>query len=300
MFDLEQTKRVACEVGFDLCGVAQVRRYEGEARLLERWIAEGNNSTLGYLARNGEVRTDASLLVEGARSVIVCAAAYRRQEYAPDCRTKVASYACARDYHDVMRAMLGELCRALGLAEHGARFRLFTDSAPIFEKQYAIDAGLGWRGRNSLLITPEYGSYVMLGEVVTDALFDRYDTPLEGRGCGSCHRCVEQCPNSAIREQHIDTRRCISCATIERESLTPTPLHGWIFGCDECQNVCPHNRAHGTYANPRLEPLFAPTELDAEGWLAMSAEEFKAQLSATPLSRSGIERIKRNISTDEK
>ena len=140
---------------------------------------------------------------------------------------------------------------------------------------------------------------MVLGEVVTDALFDRYDTPLEGRGCGSCHRCVEQCPNSAIREQHIDTRRCISCATIERESLTPTPLHGWIFGCDECQNVCPHNRTHGTYANPRLEPLFAPTELDAEGWLAMSAEEFKARLAATPLSRSGIERIQRNISTDK-
>lgn len=299
MFYLEHIKDVARKVGFDLCGVTECRRLEDDAHFLRQWIAEGNATSLAYLARNEEVRADASRLVEGARSVIVCAAAYRRQRYADDCCTKIASYACTADYHSVMRDMLHALCRAAGLADGQVRYRVFTDSAPIFEKRYAVEAGLGWIGRHSLLITPGYGSYVVLGEIVTDAIFDRYDTPLTAGNCGVCRRCVEACPNQAIAERHIDTRRCISCATIEHKSELRTPLHGWIFGCDECQNACPHNHSCGEYANSRLSPLFSPHALDTASWLAMSKADFDAQLRTTPLLRSGLERIKENIVLSE-
>jgi epoxyqueuosine reductase len=151
-----------------------------------------------------------------------------------------------------------------------------VDSAPILEKQYAVEAGLGWIGRQSLLVTPDHGTFVLLGEIVMTAKCDDYDKPLERVGCGACRRCVEACPNGAIRERHIDTTRCISCATIERRGEGERcNLHGWIFGCDECQSVCPYNRKAPHFTNPRFAPLFNPVERTPD------REEFKD----TPMMR---------------
>ena len=279
MFYLTQIKMLAHEAGFDLCGVAQCHNFEEDKSFLKEWIGQGYASSLDYLKRNIECRADANLLVEGAKSVIVCAVSYKNKisdGYPADHTAKVASYACTTDYHTTIKQMLFDLCKRLKEIDADFSARCFVDSAPIFEKRYAVEAGLGWVGRQSLLVTPEFGSLVLLGEIVMTAECNEYDKPLESVGCGECRRCIEACPNGAIKERHIDTSRCISCATIEcRSDEGGCDTHGWIFGCDECQTVCPYNRKAPYFRNPKFTPLFNPIERTPE------KEEFKN----TPMMR---------------
>ena len=289
----------AKEVGFDLVGVVPAEPLVGEHNTFKEWLLEGRHSTLGYLERNVEKRFDASLLVEGAQSVIVCAVSYLStfsRGYAENCSTKIASYALAADYHITIKHMLAELASRLREYAPELQFRAFTDSAPVAEKSLAVRAGLGWIGRNSLVVTPEYGSMVLLGELIINEGVDTYNIPLDNVGCGECRRCVEACPNEAIMSNRlIDTRRCVSCRTIEREADGEIPLNGWIFGCDACQSVCPYNRRAPLHKNRSFDPLFDPSTLDADAWLMMSDDEFRSMAGATPMTRAGLERIKRNI-----
>lgn len=292
----------AREVGFDLVGVVRAEPLVEEHNTFNEWLLQGRHSTLEYLERNVDKRFDAGLLVEGARSVVVCAVSYLSpfsRGYAEGCVTKVASYALAADYHTTIKTMLREL--ATRLAEHAPklRFRVFTDSAPLAEKSLAVRAGLGWIGRNSLLVTPAHGSMLLLGELLIDEDVDVYDAPQRGVGCGECRRCVEACPNGAIMEDRlIDARRCISCRTIEREGSEDVALDGWIFGCDACQSVCPYNLRAPLHTNPAFDPLFDPTTLDAKAWLAMTDAEFNAMAGTTPMTRAGLARIKRNVDVE--
>lgn len=298
MFKSAQIKELATEVGFDLCGIAQYRRLEDDRAFLEGWIEDGYASSLDYLKRNIECRADANRLVEGAKSVIVCGVSYKNsasEGYPADHSAKVASYACTTDYHTTIKQMLFDLCKRLKEVDADFAARCFVDSAPIFEKRYAVEAGLGWIGRQSLLVTPQFGTFVLLGEVVMTAECDEYDSPLETVGCGECRRCIEACPNSAVKERHIDTSRCISCATIERQGEgEKCNLNGWIFGCDECQTVCPYNRKAPLSTNPRFAPLFNPVAMTSEDWLALSEEEFSEKFGSTPMKRAGLERLKEN------
>lgn len=290
----------AHEVGFDLVGVVRVEPLDAERNRFREWLLQGRNSTLDYLERNVEKRFDMGLLVPGARSVVVCAVSYLSpfsRGYDVDSRTKIASYALARDYHVTIKDMLRTLAMLLTEYAPELKYRAFTDSAPVAEKSLAVRAGLGWIGRNSLLVTQELGSMLHLGELVINEDVDEYDGPREMVGCGECRRCVEACPNGAIMEDRsIDTNRCISCRTIEREgSGGDITLDGWIFGCDACQSVCPYNRGVPLHSNPHFDPLFDPTKLNAEQWFAMTDEEFATMAGSTPMPRAGLERIKRNI-----
>lgn len=287
----------AIEAGFDVVGVTPATSLDVEYSRFAKWLDQGNHSTLSYLERNVEKRFDASKLVEGARSVVVCGVAYLSEfsrGYPEGWRSKIASYALARDYHLTIKEMLADVAERLKAYAPTMRFRLFTDSAPLSEKSYAQRAGLGWIGRNSLLVTPKFGSMLLLGEIVMDEVVDEYDKPIEGVGCGECRRCVEACPNGAIGENRVvDTRRCIACRTIEpMASGERVELDGWIFGCDRCQSVCPYNQRAAIHRNPRFDPLFNPLEFDAERWLDMSDEEFEALASKTPITRAGLQRLK--------
>ena len=214
----------AREVGFDLVGVVRAEAMTTEHDRFCRWLAAGHHSTLTYLERNIDKRFDARLLVEGARSIVVCGVSYRSplgDGYAEGWRTKVASYALARDYHITIKEMLAALAARLKEYAPDMTFRAFTDSAPLAEKSLAVRAGLGWIGRNSLLVNPDLGSMLHLGELVISEDVDAYSMPMTAVGCGECRRCIASCPNGAISEDRsINTLRCISCRTIEREAST--------------------------------------------------------------------------------
>ncbi len=290
----------AREIGFDLVGIVPAKHLNEEYNHFNKWLLAGNSASLDYLSRNIEKRFDAQLLVEGSRSVIVCAISYLSpysRGYDEGCRTKVASYALAPDYHVTIKAMLTTLAERLKEHCPTLRYRAFTDSAPLAEKSHAARAGLGWIGRNSLLVTPSHGSMLHLGELVIDKVVDEYDTPMKGIGCGECHRCIDACPNGAILENRtIDARRCISCRTIEREGNGDAlSLDGWIFGCDACQSVCPYNHKAPLHTHPSFDPLYDPTALDSEAWLSMTEEEFKTLVGCTAMTRAGLDRIQGNV-----
>lgn len=287
----------ALEVGFDLVGVVAVEPLVAERKRFDEWILAGNHSSLSYLERNAEKRFDASLLVEGAASIVVCAVSYLSpfsRGYEEGCRTKVASYALARDYHLTIKEMLRELAERLREAAPELKYRAFTDSAPVAEKTLAVRAGLGWIGRQSLVVNPKFGTMMLLGELIINEAVDAYSEPMRNVGCGSCRACVESCPNGAILDNRlIDTRRCISCRTIEREwQGEAIDLDGWIFGCDGCQSACPFNRHAPLHRNPKFDPKFDPTTID---WASLDGEEFEALAGDTPLLRAGLERIKGNL-----
>lgn len=300
MIAREKLLEVAAEVGFDRCGVASVRHLASGEERFRRWLDEGHHSSLDYLTRNIEKRFDPAKLVEGARTVVVCAVSYKNAisaGYAEDWRTKIASYACNRDYHTTLKELLWELLRRLKTLSPAVEGRAFVDSAPVAEKAWAVEAGLGWIGRQSLLITPDFGSFVHLGELIITEEMDSYDEPLKGVGCGACRRCVEACPTGAILADRpaIDTARCIACHTIEREPATEIDLNGWIFGCDGCQQVCPYNHRAPMHRHQGFDPLFDPRTLSPEAWHAMTEEEFHDRFAQTPMTRSGLDRIKKSI-----
>lgn len=299
MLDRTEIKRLAAEAGFDLCGVAPCHPMPQAEERFRAWLGRGLHSTLGYMERHTEKRFDPARLVDGARTAVVCAVGYKNAAsdgYPAAHRARVASYACAADYHTSIRAMLGRMLDALLKARPALRGRAFVDTAPLAEKQLAVEAGLGWIGRQSLLVTPALGTYVLLGELLLTEPCESYDAPFERSRCGTCRACLDACPVQALTpDRTVDTRRCISRHTVERDPDPAAPLHGWIFGCDACQSVCPYNRRAPQHRNPAFDPLFDPAAMTADEWLALTEEEFDRRMGPTPLTRSGLERIRRNI-----
>lgn len=299
IIETKHIKKAAINAGFDICGVTSCQSFPINRAAFDSWLEAGYDSSLQYMRNNIEMRFDVEQMVEGARSVVVCAVSYKSEisgGYSSDDKCKIASYACNRDYHKSLKKMLKAMLCELRATYPSLEGRAFVDSAPIIEKQYAVEAGLGWIGRQSLLVTPEYGTYVLLGELVLNAEVDEYDKPLKAVGCGECCRCIDACPTGAIvKPMTIDTARCISCHTIEAGPQTKLELNGWIFGCDECQNCCPYNQKAKSHNSTAFDPLFDPREIYAQEWLAMSEEDFSLKFGSTPLKRSGLERIRKSI-----
>lgn len=299
MPDYRTIKKLAADAGFDLCGVAPCRPLAQNKAWFGEWIARGYQSSLSYMERNAEKRFDPAKLVAGARTAVVCAVSYKSpvgDGYPEGHRTKVASYACAEDYHATIRSMLDRMLDALRGLYPGLTGRAFVDTAPLAEKQLAVEAGLGWIGRQSLLVTPRLGSYVLLGELLLTAETDRYDAPYDGPGCGNCRRCIENCPTGAIAAPRvIDTRRCISCRTIEKEPAAEIDSDGWIFGCERCQSCCPYNLKAPPHANAAFDAVLDPLAMDAGAWLSLDEPAFERLCGRTPLTRSGLERIREQV-----
>ncbi len=300
MLRIADIKRLAKLAGFDLCGVTRSTHLVDGEYNFRNWLGRGCGDLLPYLHRNLELRFDPSALVPDSRTVVVCGVNYK-SEYSLQKRScdgaAIASYALMRDYHKTIRKMLKSLMRELQQLDESLEGRLFTDSAPLLEKHLAVRAGLGWIGRQSLLVTPDYGTFVLLGELVISSEVNSYDEPYMADGvdgCGSCRACLTSCPASAINaDRSIDARRCISARTVEMEECGDAPLSGWIFGCDECQSCCPHNRNTPLYTNPDMKPIIAPpTVVD---WAQMTHEQFDGLSVGTPLRRSSLDRIVRNL-----
>lgn len=242
-----RTRDLARQAGFDRVGIAPASRLP--ARALQRysqWIDSGFSARMGYLHRNQDLREDPSRLVCGARSVICLAVSYAPGGEDPaDAPARVARYARGRDYHKVLKKMGRKLMADLSDLVEGFEGRCFTDSAPVMEKSLAVLAGLGWVGHHGCLIVPGLGSYVLLAEIISNLPLVA-DSPVSG-GCGPCRLCIEACPTRALRgEGLLDARKCISYWNKGRDVDVPLPIAenmgGWICGCDQCQEVCPHNQ----------------------------------------------------------
>jgi epoxyqueuosine reductase len=255
---------------------------------------------MGYLTdRRATVRTDPKLLLASARSIICVGKLYNRPEARStewtDTETGwVSRYAWGEDYHDVMRRGLERLAARLG---SGHEWKVCVDTAPLLERSYAREAGIGWIGKNTCLINQELGSWMFLGEILTSMEIEP-DTPPPDR-CGTCTRCIEACPTQAIPAEgyEIDARRCIPYFTIELHGSVPEEMRGAIgqhvFGCDICQDVCPWNRRAPVADEPAFEPRhFAPRLEELAG---LSEEEFRDRFQASPIQRAKHAGFLRNV-----
>lgn len=252
-------KTLALEAGFDLVGVSPCAP-SSPGSYYKRWLAAGHAGPLAYLHRHVEQRCNPQLLLPGARSVICVALNYYRgldpEPDEPPARGRVARYARGCDYHQVVRGMLGRVIRELRRRlARPFEYRVFVDTGPVLERELAAAAGLGWIGRNTMLVHPRLGSYLVLGEVLTTLELET-DRPMPGR-CGQCRRCLEACPTGAlIAPYRLDAGRCISCLTIEQRGRLPEDFHAavgrWVFGCDVCQEVCPYNRRAPVATQPEI------------------------------------------------
>ena len=241
-------KDAAREVGFDACGIAEATTLTDEELHLRPWLAEGCHAGMGYMAEHVDMRYDPRLLLSGARSVISVLLGYKPSQRMGG-KAKIVQYAYGQDYHERVKGMLYGLIAAIRKRYPDFEAKPCVDTVPISDRAWAVRAGLGWRGRNTLLVNPELGSYCYIGELVTTYVSDQYDTPIEN-GCGDCHRCVEACPNGCLMllkdgVYWNDARRCASYHTIENRAETlpyEVRLSGYAFGCDCCQLVCPYNK----------------------------------------------------------
>jgi len=280
--------------GFDRVAIGPASPPEhGEA--LRRWVEAGHAGTMGYMARRLAERLDPGRVLPDARSVVTVALNYHQgDETADPSWAPVARYARGRDYHDVMTPRLEALSAFLAEAA-GARSRAYVDTGPVLERDLAARAGLGWIGKNTMLLHPDLGSWFFIGVVLTTADLDG-DEPLPDR-CGSCRACLDACPTQAFPAPYVlDSRRCISYLTIEHRGEVAEhlrPLMGdWQFGCDRCQDVCPWNRR----APVSAEPAFRPREPypGAATVVAMDDETFRRRFAGTPLLRPRAAGMRRN------
>lgn len=294
-------KQRALQLGFDACGMAAAEPVSADAvARYDRWIAEGGNDCMDYAERYQDVRSDVALLLPGAKTVISLAINYFPSEFQRTDVPQIAYYAYGNDYHEVVRQKLTALAAFIEETT-GAATRICVDTAPIREKYWAQKAGIGFVGRNNLLIIPQRGSYFFLGEIVTTLELPP-DKPCAIE-CGACQRCVEACPGGALSADGsaVDARRCLSCQLIERRGDLPD----WVaqaqgnrlYGCDECQRACPHN----AHAKPTREPQFAPRQeilnLTADDIAQMDQSQFSRIFAHSAIKRAKLAGLQRNLRT---
>jgi epoxyqueuosine reductase len=293
------------ELGFAAVGFAGIDLGAAETGLLD-WLAAGCHGEMDYMASHGTKRSRPAELVAGTRAVIVCRMDYLPAAHRPASadfftapeRAAISCYAQGRDYHKLLRARLQKLADRIAGEVGDFGYRVFTDSAPVMEVELARNAGLGWRGKHTLLLSREAGSWFFLGEIFVDLPLPP-DAPVSAH-CGACTACLDACPTGAfLGPGQLDARRCISYLTIELKGCIPEelrPLIGnRIYGCDDCQLVCPWNR----FAPVTLEADFMPRHGLARATLAelfaWTEEDFETRLAGSPIRRIGHERWLRNI-----
>ncbi len=301
----EFIKNKALEIGFDACGIAKAELLDEDAAFLKEWLAAGMHGEMSYLERNFERRTDPRVIVEGAQSVIVTLSNFYPEKRQNAEAPQISKYAYSKtDYHTSIKSKLLQLEQAI-IEEYGEacfnkeKQHRFVDSAPVLERRWAQRAGLGWIGKNKMLISPTLGSFCFIGVLMINKELE-YDSPMPDR-CGTCTRCLVACPTGALKAgEGIDARKCISYQTIEKkgdidEAIRPG-LSGWAFGCDICNDVCPWNK---TRAKPTANPDFEAVEelftMDFEAWNKLEQAEFKRMFKHSAVLRAGFNKLKQNI-----
>ena len=280
------------------CGISEASFLEKEAPRLEKWLKNNSHGQMSYMENHFDKRLDPTLLVDGAKSVVSLLLNYYPSELQREDSYKISKYAYGQDYHFVIKEKLNELLFAIQENIGAVSGRAFVDSAPVLDKAWAAKSGLGWIGKNSNLITQKVGSFYFVAELIIDLELE-YDAATTDH-CGSCTACLDACPTQAIIAPYqVDGSKCISYYTIELKDNLPDEMKGklddWAFGCDVCQDVCPWNR----FSKPHSEPLFqANPELlsfSKKDWEEITAETFQKVFKDSPLKRTKLEGLKRNI-----
>jgi epoxyqueuosine reductase len=293
-------KKKAGELGFNLVGISRSRTLTESSPFLEEWCKKGMNDKMSYLARDIEKRLNPASIYETTKSVVVTGISYYSGIGQTDPRAPVISrYAYGADYHHVISEKLGMLL------EHAKRFntategRIVVDSSPLLEKAWAREAGLGWQGKNSIIINKRAGSFFFIGVLLLNTELE-YDKPLVDDYCGHCRSCIEACPTGAINDNRtVDARKCIANLTIENRDPVPENIASKfgrrIYGCDRCQEVCPWN----ANAVPDLTPEFTldsrVASMTLEDWKNLSRERFSQLFDMTVMKRVGYDKLMKNI-----
>jgi len=294
-------KEKALQLGFTKVGIAAAEALDEEAVHLQEWLGRGYHGTMEWMKRNPEKRTDPHIVVPDARSVIAVAMNY----YTPTSHNdlpgvgKISRYAWGDDYHEIMTDRLKQLWAWMQQEFPGVEGRYYVDTGPVMDKVWAERAGIGWIAKHSNVITPEFGSWVFLGELITTLELEP-DAPATDH-CGTCTLCIEACPTGAIVEPYVvDSNRCLSYLTIEhRGEITGDvtgKFGGWIYGCDICQDVCPWNHK---FSVATTEGGFVPRPWnvtpDLEEWQDMARDEFNEKFKGSPIKRTKRDGLVRNV-----
>ena len=292
-------KRKALELGFSSCGISQARFLKEEEQKFEKWLSNGYQGNMSYLERNIDKRLDPRILVPGSKSVISLTYNYYPPKKLSNKNNFIISkYAYGRDYHKVLKKKLRQLFYYMKENIGSIEGRVFVDSAPVHERAWAKLSGLGWIGKNSLLINKNIGSYFFISEIICDLELE-YDSPVSNR-CGNCTKCIDACPTNAITQaQVIDANKCISYLTIENKDTIPEELKNEmnqsIFGCDICQDICPWNK----FSTPHKEKEFLPNKklkkLRKKDWIELTEETFNRIFEGSAIKRAKYNGLKRNI-----
>jgi epoxyqueuosine reductase len=291
----------AARLGFSFTGIAKAQPLDEEARRLEQWLHRGFHGKMQYMENHFDLRTDPTKLVPGAKSVIVLMHNYFPKEKQQDPEApKIARYAFGEDYHFVLKRKLKDLLAFIRREIGEVNGRCFVDSAPVMERDWARRAGLGWTGKNTLLIHPKAGSFFFLSELILDLELVA-DDPMQDY-CGTCRRCIEACPTKAISPEGylLDASKCISYLTIElRDETLPEEFRGkmenWMFGCDICQEVCPWNRFSKPHEEPAFEPKTDLLSMTKREWEEITEEVFQKVFKNSAVKRTKCRGLKRNI-----
>ena len=293
-------KTRAADLGFSLCGICPAVAPPGAARL-DEWLAAGYAGQMHYLANRREAYRDPNRVLDGVRSIVMLALNYRTAEpVAPsEGQGRVSRYAWGeRDYHDVIHDQLQDLADFLRAAAPNAITRGVVDTAPLLEREFAQLAGLGWVGKNTLLLNRQQGSWFFLGALLTDLTL-KYDSPNEADHCGTCRACLDACPTEAFPQPYVlDASRCISYLTIELREAVPKDLRegigDWLFGCDVCQDVCPWNSRAPRSTQSEFTPRGDTNPVDLIALFELDDAAFRMRFRNTPLWRPRRRGLLRN------
>jgi len=296
----QKIKEEAQRLGFMACGVAKARYLEEEAPKLESWLNQNYQGEMAWLANHFDKRLDPGKLVPGAKSVISLIFNYYPGKVQEDPQApKIAKYAYGEDYHFVLKRKLKDLVHFIQDEIGEIDGRVFVDSAPVMERKWAQEAGLGWQGKNTLLLNKKEGSFFFLAELILDLELE-YDTAMQTDHCGTCTRCIDTCPTNAILQPNLlDASKCISYLTIELKDSIPNEfkdkMENWAFGCDICQDVCPWNR----FSKPHQEEAFNPhpdlLSMSSGDWEDLSEEVFRELFRKSAVKRTKYLGLQRNL-----
>lgn len=294
----KKIKQKALELGFIDVGISKADFLEKESIKLKEWLDKGYHGEMQYMENHFEKRVDPRKLVDGAKSVISVLYNYYPEKQQRRDTYQISKYAYGKDYHYVVKEKLHQLLEYIHSEIQEISGRAFVDSAPVMDKVWAVKAGLGWIGKNTNLISKEFGSFAFIGELLIDLELDYSDDQVKGH-CGNCTKCIDACPTNALLPYQLDARKCISYLTIEKKGELPEEFKvkwdDWIFGCDICQDVCPWNQKQKSHHESAFElhpDLFV---LDKTDWERITKEHFNEIFRKSAVKRTKFEGLKRNI-----